>query len=228
MENQEVLDYDQAFDDIGDHPLFVTYNLNDKLRGCIGTFKADKLGKQLQSYSLVAALYDKRFNPLSKKELQQVQCEISLLTEFEKINDVHEWEVGKHGLEIEFKDPEDEEEIFRATFLPHIASQQKWNQKTTVVQLIRKAGYFGDIKHIIDKFTLIRRYQSTKFGYSYQEYIQEVKATSSSITEKSEQNNGQNQNGFNKKLQENGKNLNSSGDESEDQEEEKTQDKMIE
>ena len=41
---------------MGEFPIFVTYNRFERLRGCIGTFKADKLGETLKMYSLIAAL----------------------------------------------------------------------------------------------------------------------------------------------------------------------------
>lgn len=55
------------------------------LRGCIGTFKADKLGETLQQYSLIAAFKDSRFPPISSKEVPHLSVEISLLSSFETI-----------------------------------------------------------------------------------------------------------------------------------------------
>lgn len=45
LDKKEVLDYDKSFDEMGEHPIFVSYHKNESLRGCIGTFKPDKLGK---------------------------------------------------------------------------------------------------------------------------------------------------------------------------------------
>ena len=67
FEKKESLEYPAEFD-TQEYPLFVTYEKDDRLRGCIGTFKADKLGKNLQSYSLIAALKDSRFSPITPKE----------------------------------------------------------------------------------------------------------------------------------------------------------------
>ena len=103
----------------------MTYNHKDKLRGCIGTFQPDKLGKNLQSYSIVAATKDQRFLPVKPIELPFMTCEISLLTNFEKIEEAFDWEVGKHGIEIEFKD--ESNNIYRGTYLPHVAAAQGWN-----------------------------------------------------------------------------------------------------
>ena len=50
--------------DLYQYPLFVTYYSLGSLRGCIGTFRSEPLGKNLQSYSLIAALNDRRFPPI--------------------------------------------------------------------------------------------------------------------------------------------------------------------
>ena len=90
------------------YPLFVTWMKNGQLRGCIGTFSDQQsFGNTLQRYGLIAAVQDTRFQPISKAELPSLRVEISLLNTFEKIEDPLDWEVGKHGIEIEFKDPED-------------------------------------------------------------------------------------------------------------------------
>jgi len=56
-------------------------------------------------YSLIAAVQDSRFPPISLEEFPHLRVEISLLNTFEKIEDPLDWKVGTHGIEIEFKDP---------------------------------------------------------------------------------------------------------------------------
>lgn len=52
------------------YPLFVTWHKNGSLRGCIGTFDdSEPLGQTLMEYSLIAAVEDDRFPPISAKEL---------------------------------------------------------------------------------------------------------------------------------------------------------------
>ncbi len=86
LDHSKPKDYHDEFDAL-EFPLFVTYYIGDAkmLRGCIGTFKPDKLGKTLQSYSIIAALKDSRFPPIQKKELPILHCEVSLLSNFEQI-----------------------------------------------------------------------------------------------------------------------------------------------
>ena len=105
-----------------DSPLFVTWTIGGNLRGCIGTFAEDKLGATIQKFSLVAAVRDTRFPPMTMKDMDQnLRVEVSLLSDFEKITHPLDWEIGKHGIEIEFKGPANSQlanKTFRGTYLP--------------------------------------------------------------------------------------------------------------
>lgn len=98
-----VVEYPETLPDLST-PLFVTWTFikDDNLRGCIGTFSNEKLSKNLNKYALISALKDTRFSPIKLGELPKLQCCVSLLTDFEKIEDPLDWEVGKHGIEIDF------------------------------------------------------------------------------------------------------------------------------
>jgi len=72
------------------------------LRGCIGTFTSSALEKNLPKYVLIAALNDSRFSPISLKEVPDLQVGVSLLVNFEPASHPLDWEVGKHGIEIDF------------------------------------------------------------------------------------------------------------------------------
>ena len=151
------------------YPLFVTWlkGPNKDLRGCIGTFYPDELETNIKKYSLLAAFEDSRFSPISKNEFSSLHCEISLLTDFESAKDCYDWELGKHGIQIIFVINERE---YRATFLPHVALEQKWDKETTLKQLVMKAGYYGKLKEVENKIKLTR-YQSKIINLSYDEYI---------------------------------------------------------
>ena len=43
------------------------------------------------------------------------------MIDFEVIEDPYDWEVGKHGIEIEFCD--EDEIVYRGTYLPHVAAE---------------------------------------------------------------------------------------------------------
>lgn len=150
------------------YPLFVTWKIsaNDDLRGCIGTFSSDKLENNLKYFALSAAFNDDRFPPIQLKELPKLNVEVSLLTNFEKCENVFDWEIGKHGIEIDF---EEGGESYNATFLPSVAVEHKMDHQTTLIHLIDKAGYEGDIKKILGKIRT-KRYQAIKAKMTYKEY----------------------------------------------------------
>ena len=71
-------------------------------------------------------MQDSRFPPIKSAELSALRVEISLLNSFEVITDPLDWEVGTHGVEIEFKNPTSSS-VYRGTFLPNVAPEQDWN-----------------------------------------------------------------------------------------------------
>jgi len=73
---------------------------------------------------------------------------VSLLHDFEPIEDILDWEVGVHGLEIKFTHKRQE---YEATFLPEVAEEEGWDQADTIIELIEKSGYEGDEEKIIKK-----------------------------------------------------------------------------
>ncbi|GAA5983661.1 hypothetical protein JCM11641_000925 [Rhodosporidiobolus odoratus] len=92
-------------------PLFVTWNLRSRssgdyrLRGCIGNFEAQALGQGLSDYAVISALRDHRFDPIAAKEVPRLECGVSLLTDFERCDDYLDWELGTHGIYVEFANP---------------------------------------------------------------------------------------------------------------------------
>lgn len=151
-----------------EYPLFVTWTTgpNKALRGCIGTFASADLKNNLTDYARIAAFEDHRFTPIKEEELPNLNCGISLLVNFEDAKDAYDWEIGKHGIQIEFKT----EKYHRATFLPQVAAEQGWDKETTLQHLIMKSGYYGDLKEVVDKIKM-KRYQSIKVNMTYAEYI---------------------------------------------------------
>ena len=151
------------------YPLFVTWTIGSKktLRGCVGTFAKDNLEKNLLRYTFISAFKDSRFPPISLSEIKNLNCEVSLLVEFEKAKNPIDWVVGTHGIEINFNDKNGKN--YHATFLPEVAEEEGWDQKTTLQYLIQKAGYFGSLESIYNNIE-VERYQSIKKTISYDEY----------------------------------------------------------
>ncbi|KAI7755228.1 hypothetical protein M8C21_032707, partial [Ambrosia artemisiifolia] len=111
-------------------PLFVTWKkvvngYEPRLRGCIGTLSARDIVNGFKDYALTSALRDHRFPPIQAKELPFLQCTVSILTNYEDAANYLDWEVGKHGIIIEFTDP-DYNTKRSATYLPDVAAQEGW------------------------------------------------------------------------------------------------------
>ena len=149
-------------------PVFVTWSKGKEknLRGCIGTFYPDDLKTNLENFGLSAAFKDSRFPPIKKEEIENLNCGISLLMNFEEANDCYDWEVGKHGIQIYFE----QNGQHSATFLPEVPIEHNMDKKMTLQHLIEKAGYYGKLSDV-DKKIKMRRYQSIKIFMSYEEYL---------------------------------------------------------
>ena len=169
LANHEILPYPKDLSDYSS-PLFVTLKetKSDDLRGCIGTFQSDLLSKNLSRYTLNSGFNDSRFPPLEKSELKGLTVSLSILHNFNKRNKWDDWEVGKHGIEIDFEANGCE---YGGTFLPEVAAEQNWDREETLKYLIRKSGYRGDYKKVLGSIEL-RTYESLKDKMSYQEYLE--------------------------------------------------------
>uniref|UniRef100_A0A803QUQ9 AMMECR1 domain-containing protein n=1 Tax=Cannabis sativa TaxID=3483 RepID=A0A803QUQ9_CANSA len=168
-----------AFDD-GQHPLFVTWKKavnggEPRLRGCIGTLEARWLVNGFKDYALNSALRDRRFPPIHAKELPSLECTVSVLTDYETGDNHLDWEVGKHGIIIEFIDPDNTRRS--ATYLPEIAAHEGWTKLEAIDSLMRKSGYSGTISETLRKKIKLTRYQSTLCTMQYSDYISHVRAT---------------------------------------------------
>jgi len=159
-------------------PLFVTWKKRmggratdePHLRGCIGTLEPKDLHSALSEYTLISALRDRRFNPIERKELAALECTVSLLTNFERQLGWSDWEVGTHGMIIDFEDPTSGRPL-SATYLPEIAHQQGWTKQECIDSLMQKAGYYGKVTDALRNTIKLTRYQSSLHTLSYQEYI---------------------------------------------------------
>lgn len=102
---------------------FVTLTIHGQLRGCIGSLEAHQsLVVDVQEHAVHAALEDYRFPPLSEKEIDQVEIEISRLTAPEKVTYQKPEELPqllKKGIDgVILKDG-----FRRSTFLPQVWEQ---------------------------------------------------------------------------------------------------------
>ncbi|KAI7796100.1 putative AMME syndrome candidate gene 1 protein-like protein [Triplophysa rosa] len=115
------------------------------------------------------ALKDSRFPPMTRDELPRLFCSVSLLTNFEDVGDYLDWEVGVHGIRIEFFNEKGSKRT--ATYLPEVAKEQGWDHIQTIDSLLRKGGYKAPITNDFRKTIKLTRYRSEKMTMSYAEYI---------------------------------------------------------
>jgi AMME syndrome candidate gene 1 protein len=163
---QRAIPYELAF---RESPLFVTWNTVDEddgsveLRGCIGTFEKQPIETGIKRYSLIAGLQDPRFSPIKKRELAHLECAVTILSDFERVDDPLGWQIGTHGVQADFYHSN---RLYSATFLPDVAVEQEWDQATTLKHLAVKAG--------IRKYDKVEvtRYKGIKSSIRWSEYKQ--------------------------------------------------------
>jgi AmmeMemoRadiSam system protein A len=114
--------------------VFVTIHKREMLRGCIGWLQASEpLYKTVTNMAEAAAFKDPRFRPVSKDELDFLEYEISVLTPFQKVQDINEIQVGTHGLLLRNGGRS-------GLLLPQVASDRSWDRVTFLEETCRKAG----------------------------------------------------------------------------------------
>ncbi|GLB33425.1 putative AMMECR1 [Lyophyllum shimeji] len=184
------------------YPLFVTWNTRSsrsghapRLRGCIGSFEPLPLWDGVAEYALISAFRDSRFRKISKSELESLECQVSLLTDFEDADSYLDWTIGVHGIYISFPHPSTllsasssetpsplssspnlpritSKQTFTATYLPEVIPDQGWDKIEAVDSAISKAGWNGRITEDLRRSIKLRRYQSKGCTVTWDEYIQ--------------------------------------------------------
>lgn len=124
-----------------DRPLgaFVTLREKGQLRGCIGRFEPDiPIYEIVMEMAVAAATQDYRFPPVSERELDKLEYEISVLSPLRKVASWKEIEIGKHGVEVA-------RGARRGVFLPQVATETGWGLETFMNTLCeQKAGLPAD------------------------------------------------------------------------------------
>lgn len=122
---------------------FVTLYVNKRLRGCIGTYAAEKsLWQNVCDYSYYSACEDRRFKPVQKRELLGLSFEISVLSALQPLENTGEQalleqlRVGVDGLLLK-------DSYHSAIFLPSV-----WDSLKTPEEFVRalkqKGGWSQD------------------------------------------------------------------------------------
>lgn len=106
-------------------------------------------------------------------EVPKLKVSVSLLLNFTDIQDPWGFEIGRHGVEIEF--------VYRgrrysSTFLPEVAPEQKWNQQDVIANLINKSGYQAEdcyaAAQLLASSMKVTTYESSKLSMTYEAFQQ--------------------------------------------------------
>lgn len=127
-----------------------------------------RLADGLKEYAITSAFRDSRFKPIAKEEVPSLQCGVSLLVNFERIEDIRDWTIGRHGVRMNFHDGHRSRS---AVFLPEVAHEQGWNHLETIDQLIYKSGFHGEITEELRRSLRCVRFQSSKIVLDYKDYV---------------------------------------------------------
>lgn len=113
---------------------FVTIKQDGVLRGCIGNFQSElPLFKEVAEMAVASSSNDPRFYPLTIGDLDTITLQISVLSSLEKISNIEEIVVGKHGIYLE-------KNHYRGVLLPQVATENNWDRNKFLDQTCIKAG----------------------------------------------------------------------------------------
>lgn len=118
---------------------FVTVHKKGQLRGCIGNIIGrGPLYLTIKNMAIESSTGDPRFSPVSVNELGEIDIEISVLSELEKITDPNTIEIGKHGVLVR--------RGFRSgVYLPQVGTETGWSREEFMNSLCAsKAGLSQD------------------------------------------------------------------------------------
>jgi len=118
---------------------FVTLKIRNDLRGCIGFITSEQpLFETVCEVAKHSAVEDPRFPPLSQRELNSIDIEISVLSPLKKISGYDEIEIGTHGLLVE-------EGFKRGLLLPQVAIENNYTVQQFLSSICMKAALAPDL-----------------------------------------------------------------------------------
>lgn len=119
--------------------VFTTLIKHGDLRGCIGfPYPIKRLDEAIIESAISAAVDDPRFEPVRLSEMDEIEVEVTILTEPEKIRasprDLPKFvEVGRHGLMVK-------KGFFSGLLLPQVAVEFGFDAEEFLSQTCMKAG----------------------------------------------------------------------------------------
>jgi AmmeMemoRadiSam system protein A len=136
---------------------FVTLHEAGELRGCIGNMVGHQpLCQTVSDMAIEAATGDPRFPPISAKELEMIDIEISVLTPLKRVPSYKDVQIPGDGVLVK--------RGFRSgVYLPQVATETGWNRDEFLTSLCgHKAGMAPDAWK--DPATEIYTFSAEVFG----------------------------------------------------------------
>lgn len=119
--------------------IFVTLNIQDDLRGCIGFPTPRRLTDALPEAAIAAASQDPRFSPVKPAELDKISFEVTVLTSPVeiKVDDPQQLpskiKIGRDGLIVK-------QEYHSGLLLPQVPVEYGWSEEEFLDFTCQKAG----------------------------------------------------------------------------------------
>merc|ERR1712025_662307 len=132
-------------------------------------FNEMQLHQGLREYAVTSAMKDSRFSPVSREEFPSLHVSVSILCHFEDGADYTDWDLGTHGIRIEFHNERGSKKT--ATFLPEVPTAQGWDKIQTIDSLLRKGGFKGSVTPDVRRSIRLVRYQSEMISVTYADYL---------------------------------------------------------
>ncbi len=131
--------------------VFVSLHKHGELRGCIGYITGYKdLIPSIVEMAQSAAFQDNRFRPVSPGEIEELEIEISILSEMILVDDVKDIEIGRDGLYLNHP-------YGCGILLPQVPVEWGWDVPAFLQQICYKAGLtpgsWADDKAKLYRFT---------------------------------------------------------------------------
>merc|ERR1711892_1111907 len=112
----------------------------------------------------------------SRDEVPSLHVSVSILCHFEDGADYTDWDLGTHGIRIEFHNERGSKKT--ATFLPEVPTAQGWDKIQTIDSLLRKGGFKGSVTPDVRRSIRLVRYQSEMISVTYADYLHHCRSRS--------------------------------------------------
>lgn len=149
------------------YPLFVQFIVDNELRGKVGCYNNIQIVNGLSEYSIAAGMKDFRFSPISKNELQKLTCIVTVLYDFEPINDLQNWNKEISGLLMKYRGSTIS--IFPSEIKGEISNESIFSN------LVKKIGCAID--HPIEQIEM-KQFKTMSVSANWFEYIEYINSNS--------------------------------------------------